>query len=305
MGFVFPGQGSQTPGMGKDLYDNYKSCKEIFEKANEILGFDLKQICFEGSKEELTKTEITQPALYTVSSAAFIALNENKKLMIDAYAGHSLGEYSAYFAAGYLTFEDGLKAVRKRGLLMSEADPEGKGTMASILKLEENIVKEICEKASTEGVVVPANFNSPGQIVISGEKNAIKKAIELTTEYKGRAMPLVVGGAFHSPLMKPASEKLGQFLENINLSDSKNKVISNVFADIVEFNNIKDSLVKQLTSPVKWIDSIQKMIEYGVDTIIEIGSGSVLQGLIKRIDPKIRCFGISDKDSLEKTLKEI
>ena len=306
IGIVFPGQGSQETGMGKSLSENFEIGKTIFKKANDILGFDIKNTCFSGTAEELKKTEITQPALFVVGMIAweiFKQKTNNIEDKIVAFAGHSLGEYTAYCASGYLSFEDGLKSVRKRGLLMSEADPEGKGTMASILKLEENKVEEICKEASSVGVVVPANFNSNGQIVISGEKEAIKKAIELTKEKNGRAIPLVVGGAFHSPLMKPASDKLNSFLNEITINKSDKKVISNVYADIVEHNDIKDSLVKQLTSPVRWTESMKKMTELGVNTIIEIGSGKVLQGLMKRIDANMKCLGISDIESLDKALE--
>lgn len=303
--FLFPGQGSQKPGMGKDIAENYEVAMDVFNKANEILGFDLKNICFNGTTEELKDTSITQAALFTTSAAILSAITEELNIKPDFTAGHSLGEYTAYYAADKLSFEEGLKTVRKRGELMANADKEGKGTMYAVLKLDDEKVQDICEKLSSQGVIVPANYNSPGQIVISGEKNVLEKAKSLITESKGRAMPLPVGGAFHSPLMKPANEELSKYIfgTSFNIKESNIKVISNVYADEVPLEKIKDSLVKQLLSPVLWTKSITKLVENGVELFVEVGEGNVLQGLIKKIDRNIKTTGIKDKESLKKFIE--
>jgi [acyl-carrier-protein] S-malonyltransferase len=300
--FLFPGQGSQKPGMGKDIAEKYKSAMDIFNKANDTLGFDLKDLCFNGPADKLKDTSITQPALFTTSAAILQAVREETNLKPDYVAGHSLGEYTAYYAAGYISFEEGLKAVRRRGELMRDADPNGIGTMYAILKLEDDQVKEICEKASSEGVIVPANFNSPGQVVISGEKKALKASKDLFKEVKGRVMPLPVGGAFHSPLMKPANEELAKYLksESFNINPTEVKVVSNVYADMVSSDDIEKSLIEQLLSPVRWTDSMKKLISFGVDMFVEIGSGNTLQGLMKKIDRKANIVGVEDTESLNK-----
>ncbi len=303
--FVFPGQGSQNVGMGKDLYDNFKEAKELYEKACDILDLDLIKLCFEGPIEELTKTEIAQPAILTTSIAANILLEKNG-INMDAAAGHSLGEYSAYVAAGYLSFEDGLKAVRERGLAMAGADPEGKGGMAAIIGLETDVVKEICEQASKKGVVVPANFNTPNQIVISGEKSGIAEAIKLADEKEATmAKELVVSGAFHSPLMESALDKFRGVIDALDIKQGKCPVVANVSADAVQLSGIKDSLIKQMTSSVLWVDSVNKMVEMGVETFIEVGSGKVLRGLIKKVNRKLEVFSAGDSSSLEKTLEKL
>jgi [acyl-carrier-protein] S-malonyltransferase len=304
--FLFPGQGSQKPGMGKDIAEKYKSSMDIFNKANEILGFDLKDLCFNGPADKLKDTSITQPALFTTSAAILEALKEETELKPDYVAGHSLGEYTAYYAAGYISFEEGLKAVRRRGELMRDADPDGIGTMYAILKLDDDKVKEICEKASSEGVIVPANFNSPGQVVISGEKKALESSKDLFKEAKGRVMPLPVGGAFHSPLMKPANEELSKYLQSnqFNIKPNDVKVVSNVYADVVSPDDIKKSLTEQLMSPVRWTDSMKKLVSDNVELFVEIGAGNTLQGLMKKIDRKANIIGVEDTDSLNK-LKEM
>ena len=303
--FVFPGQGSQTVGMGKDLYDNFSIAKETYEKACDILNFDLIKLCFEGPIEELTKTENAQPAILTTSIAAYQVLKE-KGISPVVCAGHSLGEYSAYVAAGWLTFEDGVNAVRQRGLAMAGADPEGVGTMAAILGLDDSLVKEACEQASASGIVVPANFNSPSQVVISGDKSGVKKAMELADEKGAKIVKeLVVSGAFHSPLMEKAVEKFREVISSIEIQDGNYPVIANVSADTVAKDGIKESLVKQMTSSVQWTESVKKMISMGVDTFIEVGSGKVLQGLIRAIDKGPARLGVSDGASLEKTLEKL
>jgi [acyl-carrier-protein] S-malonyltransferase len=306
LAFLFPGQGSQKPGMGKDIAENYKSAMEIFDKANDILGFDLKNICFNGSSEELKDTSITQPALFTTSAALLEVLKEEIDVQPTYTAGHSLGEYTAYYASGKISFEDGLRAVRKRGELMASADKEGKGTMYAILKLDDEKVEEICKDLSKEGVIVPANYNSPGQVVISGEKEVLEKSSPIIKEAKGRVRPLTVGGAFHSPLMKPVSEELKSYLlsDLFNVNNTDIKVISNVYADEIPYDKIKTSLIEQLLSPVLWTKSIKKLVENKVDLFVEIGEGSVLQGLVKKINRDANTIGISDKESLMK-FKEI
>jgi [acyl-carrier-protein] S-malonyltransferase len=303
--FVFPGQGSQNVGMGKDLYDNFKEAKEIYEKACDILDLDIIKLCFEGPLEELTKTENAQPAILTTSIAAN-ALLEKKNITMDMAAGHSLGEYSAYVAAGWISFEDGLKAVRERGLAMAGADPEGKGSMAAIIGLDADVVKMICKEASKQGVVVPANYNTPNQIVISGEKSGIVRAIELAEEKDATmAKELVVSGAFHSPLMEGALERFKKAIDSIEIKDGKCPVIANVSADVVDKDKIKDSLIEQMTSSVLWVDSVNKMQEMGAETFIEVGSGKVLRGLIKKINRKLDVLSVGDSSSLEKTLEKL
>lgn len=305
LAFLFPGQGSQKPGMGKNIAENYKSADDIFNKANDILGFDIKKICFEGSEKELKDTSITQPALFVTSAAILQALREETNLKPDYTAGHSLGEYTAYYAGGYISFEDGLKAVRKRGELMAEADKEGKGTMYAVLKLDDEKVEEICKELSSAGVIVPANYNSKGQVVISGEKEVLEKSVPLIEEAKGRVMALPVGGAFHSPLMKPANDELSKYLKSdlFKLNPTGIGVISNVHADTVPHDKIIDSLVEQLLSPVRWTKSMRTLIGDGVDTFVELGSGNVLQGLLRKIDRSVNRTGIQDTESLKKFIE--
>jgi [acyl-carrier-protein] S-malonyltransferase len=308
IGLVFPGQGAQKPGMGKDIYTHFPQAQKRMDQAQAILGFDLKTMCFEGTAEDLKKTENTQPALYMVSFAIYESIIEAIKSQgheLIAYAGHSLGEYSAYAAAGYVSYEDGLRMVRRRGELMAEADPEGRGTMASILKLDDEVVESICQELSTKGVIIPANYNSPGQVAISGERHLVEEAVQLAKEKKGKGLMLPVGGAFHSPLMEPASLKLEEFINSISFQEQTIPVISNVTATPVPFNDIKQSLVKQLRSPVRWSRCVEKMVDMGVDTFIELGTGNVLQGLIGRIAKDVRVFGVQDKDTFDETLNSL
>ena len=289
--FVFPGQGSQTVGMGKGLAEPF------LDRANEVLGFDLKKICLEGPAEELKKTEITQPAIFTVSVAAFHQLTtHNLQLTTDlhAVAGHSLGEYSALYAAGALSFEDGVKILNLRGKFMQEAVPIGAGAMMAVLGLAGDKIAECCKNA--EGAVSPANFNSPGQVVISGEANAVSKAAELCKQAGAkRVIPLVVSAPFHCALMKPAQEKLAKEIEKITIKDAKIPVVANVTADYVtSASDIKDLLIKQVTAPVRWEDSVKKMIADGVAEFVEIGPGKVLSGLIKKIDRSVLVGGYNE-----------
>lgn len=280
--YVFPGQGAQFTGMGKDLYDNSPLAKEMFEKANEILGFRITDIMFEGTADELKQTKVTQPAIFLHSVILAATLGDSFKP--DMVAGHSLGEFSALVANKTLSFEDGLKLVSQRALAMQKACEITPSTMAAVLGLEDNIVEEVC--ASIDGIVVAANYNCPGQLVISGETSAVEKACEILKERGAkRALILPVGGAFHSPMMEPAREELAQAIENTHFSNPTCPVYQNVTASAVsEAAEIKKNLIIQLTAPVKWTQSVQKMIEDGATEFIEVGPGNVLQGLVKKIN---------------------
>ncbi len=293
---VFPGQGAQVVGMGKDFYESFESAKQVIEKANETLGFDLKKLMFEGPIEELTKTENTQPALVAACTAILNVLKE-KGLKYDGAAGHSLGEYSAYVAAEKLSLEDALNAVRQRGLLMSKADPDKRGAMAAVMKMEQTKVEEICNKYEN---VVPANYNSPVQIVISGDKDELEKVCDEIEEENGRVIILNVSGPFHSPLMAPAAKEFENVLKDINIKDSSTPLYANVTAVPVENGKEKELLQTQINNPVKWTQTIQNMINDGYDTFIEIGPGKVLQGLIKKIDRSVKTYGVGDVASIEK-----
>ncbi|OGB87703.1 [acyl-carrier-protein] S-malonyltransferase [candidate division WOR-1 bacterium RIFCSPLOWO2_02_FULL_46_20] len=277
--FVFPGQGSQFIGMGKDLAEKY------LDQANEILGFDLKKICFAGPEEELKKTEIQQPAIFTISVAAFHQLTTHN-LQLTTVAGHSLGEYSALYAAGAISFEDGVKIVHLRGKFMQEAVPPGEGAMAALLGGDRETIINICKEV---GGVWPANFNSPGQIVISGKKDSVEAAGEkLKAAGVKKIIPLSVSAPFHCPLMQPAADKLAKVLDNIQIKEPNLPVIANVTAlPVTVGNEIRKLLVKQVTSPVLWEDSVRKMAGNGVTRFVEVGPGKVLSSLIKKIDRNV------------------
>ncbi len=288
--YVFPGQGAQYPGMGKDLYENSSEAKELFEKANEILGFDITKIMFEGSIDDLKETKVTQPAIFLHS---VLLAKTVKDFAPDMVAGHSLGEFSALVANGALTFEDGLKLVYKRALAMQKACEAEPSTMAAIVGLDDNIVEEVC--ASIEEIVVPANYNCPGQLVISGSFAGIDKACEMLTERGAkRALKLTVGGAFHSPLMEPAREELAAAIESTIFSTPVCPVYQNVNASATSDPEvIKQNLIAQLTAPVKWTQTVQNMIADGADSFTEIGPGTVLQGLVKKVDRSITTVGVN------------
>jgi [acyl-carrier-protein] S-malonyltransferase len=298
--FVFPGQGSQYVGMGKTLVAKFSYTKKFFDEANTALGFDLAKLCFEGPEDELKKTEITQPAILTISAICLEALKSFGSVKADAAAGHSLGEYSALYAAGAISFKDAVKLVNMRGKFMQSAVPLGVGTMAAILGLDHQIVKDICVKASSAGTVEAANINCPGQIVISGKVAGVAEAIKLCKEAGAkRAIELQVSAPFHSSLMKPAADNLAAELMNVGIVNASIPVVSNVTGDYTtDASQIKDLLVRQMTSPVQWEGSINKMSADGFDTFIEVGPGKVLTGLIKKIAPKARLFNISDAASL-------
>lgn len=280
--YVFPGQGAQFTGMGKDLYENSALAKELFEKANEILGFRITDIMFEGTAEELKETKVTQPAVFLHSVILAKTLGEDFKP--EMVAGHSLGEFSALVANGTLSFEDGLKLVSQRALAMQKACEITPSTMAAVLGLADNIVEEVC--ASIDGVVVAANYNCPGQLVISGETSAVEKACEaMKAAGAKRALILPVGGAFHSPMMEPAREELAAAIEATTFSTPICPVYQNVTANAVsDANEIKKNLIIQLTAPVKWTQSVQQMIADGATLFTEVGPGKVLVGLINKID---------------------
>lgn len=289
--FLFPGQGSQYVGMAKDLFDNSVEAKEMIRTADEAVGANLSYIMFNGPEEQLKQTEFTQPAIF-LHSAVLSSLI--RTLRPEAAAGHSLGEYSALVAAGAIQFYEAVKLVRQRGLAMQYAGEVMKGTMAAIVGLQPQIVEQLCADASSAGIVQCANFNSPGQIVISGSVDGVKKAMELCKTNGAKLVKeLVVSGAFHSPLMEPAKEKLLDALNSTNFYDARFPVYANVTAKPVsDKNEIKKLLFEQLTSPVRWEETIQNMINDGFDEFYEIGPGKVLQGLVKRINPDVKVFGI-------------
>ena len=280
--YVFPGQGAQFTGMGKDLFDNSELAKSLFKQANDSLGFDITRIMFEGEKEELTQTKVTQPAIFLHS--VILAKVLESQFKADMVAGHSLGEFSALVAANYMTFEDGLKLVYNRALAMQKACEQNPSTMAAILGLEDKIVEEVCQ--SINGVVVPANYNCPGQLVISGSNEAIAEACQkLTDAGARRALQLPVGGAFHSPIMEPAQIELAAAIKSTPFKEGDCPIYQNVTAK-AETNpeEIKSNLIKQLTASVKWTQTMQQMQEDGLTSVTEVGPGKVLQGLFKKMD---------------------
>ena len=310
LAFVFPGQGSQHVGMGKNLYENFDEVKTLYKEASDALGYDAADLSFNGPSEELNKTHRTQPCLLAASMAAYTVLKA-KGIKPSVVAGHSLGEYSALVASSVLSFRDAVKLTEKRGQLMQQAVPEGKGLMAAILGLDKDKVKEICSSVRS-GYAAPANYNCPGQIVISGEKEAIEEAMKLAKDAGAkRAIPLTVSAPSHCALMENASRALSEFLslENIWMNAPTIPIVSNadaIFLDTVD--SIKASLVKQLSHPVLWEDSIRIIFRTGIKVFIEAGPGKVLSGLIKRIEPEAVTFNVEDMKSLEKTvagLKEI
>ena len=287
--YIFPGQGAQFSGMGLDLYENSPLAQQLFEQANEILGFPITDIMFEGTAEELKQTKVTQPAIFLHSVILAKTLGDDFKP--EMVAGHSLGELSALVANGVLTFEDGLRLVSKRAMAMQKACEAQESTMAAVLGLEDNVVEEIC--AEIDGIVVAANYNCPGQLVISGEIEAIDKACKVLKE-KGakRALKLPVGGAFHSPLMEPAREELAAAINNTVFSEPTCPVYQNVVAKAVTNpDEIKENLIAQLTAPVRWTQCVQAMIADGGTEFIEVGPGKVLQGLMRKIDRNVTAGG--------------
>jgi [acyl-carrier-protein] S-malonyltransferase len=283
--YVFPGQGAQFSGMGKDLYDSSQDIRNIFEEANEILGFSITRIMFEGSDEELKETKVTQPAIFLHSVALAKALGSS--FQPDMVAGHSLGEFSALVANGTLSFQDGLRLVSKRALAMQKACEAEPSTMAAVLGLDDDKVEEVCK--GIDGIVVPANYNCPGQLVISGDIEAVKNACDaMKAAGAKRALVLPVGGAFHSPLMEPARQELAEAIKNAPFSEPNCPIYQNVTAAAVSSKDeIKENLIAQLTAPVRWTQTVKQMIADGATEFVEVGPGKVLQGLVKKVDRQI------------------
>jgi [acyl-carrier-protein] S-malonyltransferase len=306
LAFLFPGQASQYPGMGKDLAEKFPESRAVFEEADAALGFSLSKMCFEGTEEELKLTENTQPAILTVSVAAYRALAA-KGFQPDYAAGHSLGEYSALVAAGALEFRDAVKLVRQRGRYMQEAVPAGEGAMAAILGMSPADVAEVCKKAAEGDVVSPANLNSPEQTVIAGSAAAVKRAVETASQAGAkRAVVLAVSAPFHCSMLSPAQQRLEPDLRAVKFSAPKFPVITNVDAEAVETGDeARDSLIRQVTMPVRWLDSVREMMDLGVNIFVEVGPGKVLTGLMRQIDRSVRMMNVEDSATLQSTIEKI
>ena len=301
MAFIFPGQGSQAVGMGNEFYDHFKAAREVFEEADDTLRFSISGLCFRGPEEMLKLTEHTQPAVLTASIAALRVLQTEKGLQPRLTVGHSLGEYSALVASEALSFAEAVQIVRLRGRYMQEAVAVGEGTMAAILGMERGDVEKVCEEAPSGEVLSPANFTCPGQIVIAGHTKAIKRAIEIVKQKGKKAMPLQVSAPFHSPLMKPAGDRLNEALQNVSIKELRIPVVTNLEAEINSASErVKPLLVAQVSSPVRWEDSMRRMIEEGIEQVLEIGPGKTLSGLMKRIDSKVGTGNLEDIESLKK-----
>jgi [acyl-carrier-protein] S-malonyltransferase len=299
--FVFPGQGSQYVGMGKEFHDHFRVAREVFEEADDALHFSISSLCFEGPDEALRMTENTQPAILTTSVASLRVLQSERGMSPQLTAGHSLGEYSALVASEALIFSDAVQIVRLRGRFMQEAVPLGEGAMAAILGMERQQVEGLCEEVSSGEVLSPANFNCPGQIVIAGHSKAVQRAIEMVKQNGKKAILLPVSAPFHSPLMKPAGSRLEKAFEEISVKDLKVPVVTNVEAEInTSKERVKQLLVDQVTSPVRWEESMRKMFKEGIEQVLEIGPGKVLSGLVKRIDPRIETGNLEDLQTLKK-----
>lgn len=304
--FIFPGQGSQYVGMAKEFIETFNESKEVFDIAGAALGFDLAQLCMHGPSETLNKTENTQPAILATSIAILRAL-ERRGLSADAAAGHSLGEYSAITAAGGFELKDAIALVQKRGRYMQEAVPEGVGLMAAILGMDRAALEKTCLDAAKNGIVAPANYNSPGQIVIAGEKKAVEKAMELAKAAGAKkVVPLMVSVPSHCPMMKQAGDRLSQELDRVTINDLRIPIVNNADAKFIRTAaELKPSLVRQISSPLFWEDSINRLSADGFDTFIEIGPGKVLSGLVKRIAKDAKVLNVEDQKSMGETLQAL
>lgn len=302
--FIFPGQGSQSVGMGKDLFDNFAAAREAFEQADEALGFSLSEMCFSGSEEDLALTANTQPAILTTSVAAYRSMIANGFAKPDLVAGHSLGEYSALVAAGVLDFADAVRTVRKRGTYMQEAVPVGVGAMAAILGADLATIEQACDDASDGKVCSPANINSPSQVVIAGDADAVDRACEILKERGAkRAVKLNVSAPFHCALMMPAQERLAEDLSGLAYGEFGCPIVHNVDAAVnSDAGLVCERLTRQVSSPVKWMQSVQEMLKNGVATMVEVGTGKVLSGLVRQIDRDVRCVNVENSESLKNTL---
>jgi [acyl-carrier-protein] S-malonyltransferase len=306
LAFLFPGQASQYPGMGKELAEKYPAAAKVFAEADSVLGFPISQVCFSGTEDELKLTTNTQPAILTVSTAVSRLLQE-KGIRPHYVAGHSLGEYSALVAAGGMTFSEALKLSRKRGAYMQEAVPAGVGAMAAILGLSPAQVTEICKKAADGEVVSPANLNSPDQTVISGHAAAVKRAVELASQSGAkRAVILPVSAPFHCPLMMPAQKRLEVDLQGISFSNLRMPLVTNVDADTISTGEeARQALVRQVSLPVRWEESMRLLIDEGVSTFVEVGPGRVLTGILRQIERSVHCFNVEDEKSLQSALEKL
>jgi [acyl-carrier-protein] S-malonyltransferase len=304
--FMFPGQASQYPGMGKELAEKFPAARAVFDEADKALGFSISKMCFEGTEDELKLTANTQPAILTCSVAVYRVAAE-KGLQPDCVAGHSLGEYSALVAAGSLKFADAVQLVRKRGTYMQEAVPAGAGAMAAILGLSPAVVADACKRAAEGEICAPANLNSPEQTVISGHAGAVKRAVEIASQLGAkRAVILPVSAPFHSSLMMPAQEKLAGDLAKTEFRDLRFPLVTNVDADtITKGEEARDALVRQVSMPVRWEESVRLLIDEGVNTFVEVGPGRVLTGLLRQIERSVAALNIEDEKSLAATLEKI
>lgn len=304
--FIFPGQGAQKPGMGLDFYESSETAKKLYKEADEILGFDFSEMCFRGTDEELTKTINTQPAIY-VHSVIASRLLEERGIKASASAGHSIGEYAALTAAGVLSFEDGLRLVRERGRLMNDAGIKSPGTMAAVIGMKAEQIKELCLQASEDGYVGVANYNSPEQVVISGTIASVQKASEIIKAAGAkRVVPLKVGAAFHSPLMKEAAEEFAAMIDKASFSKPLFPVVSNYTAKASEDPEVlKEALRKQMLGSVLWTDSVREMSSIGIEAFAEAGPGKALCGMIKKTDISLKTFNAEDMASLEKCAEEL
>src|SRR3990172_7775483 len=304
--FIFPGQGSQYVGMAKEFIENFSESREVFDLASGLLGYDLAQFCMDGPAEKLNLTENTQPAILAASIAILRPL-ERRGLSAAAAAGHSLGEYTAITAAGGFALTDAIALVRKRGRYMQESVPEGTGLMAAILGMERQDVEKTCHEAAKNGIVAPANYNSPGQIVIAGEKKAVEKAMELAKAAGAKkVIPLAVSVPSHCAMMKQAGERLAQELETVTINDLRIPIVNNAEAKFLrKASELRPSLIKQISSPLYWEDSIRNMAADGFDTFIEIGPGKVLSGLVKRIAKDAKVLNVEDMKSMDETLSAL